>query len=223
MLDDGKTLSAFLRLLKILRPQVVLDIGSMDAGHSHFFRDVAPASRIIAIEANPYNYADVVRSGNAVKWNVEWEYCAISDTDGVADFNVLQFDRESQEPAWERGGSSLLFRIHGNPYETIRVPSKRLDTFLAERGLLHHGKAIWMDIEGAVELMLAGARESLTTTHCIHVELEGDEMFSGQTLGPDIVSQFEKLGFVPILSSDDDGTAHQYDVVFVAKTILDLI
>ena len=51
-----KTKYAFHLLAAFLKPEVILDIGSMDGADSKRFARVVPKARIVAFEGNPYNY-----------------------------------------------------------------------------------------------------------------------------------------------------------------------
>jgi FkbM family methyltransferase len=218
--NDLGLMTRFIDLLKILRPHLICDIGSMDGGHSAFFRNASPASRIIAFEANPYNYMAGVRAGRTAEYRVEWEHLAISDVDDVIAFNVLPHSIDISGDLWKKGGSSILHRKIGDFEEqSVVVPCRCLDSFLLERGLLHTGKALWIDVEGAADLVLKGAEEALKSTLMIHVEVESAELFAGQALDKDIIAHMRSAGFTDIMSGNG-GEDTQYDVLLVSDKLL---
>jgi FkbM family methyltransferase len=219
--DDQNLMNTFIEMLGIFRPHLICDIGSMDGAHSIYFRNASSSSRIICFEANPYLYAATVQSQRLVPYQIEWENLAISNVDGVASFNTLVQDYgPNNEGIWRKGGSSLLHRRIGDFQEQpIVVPSRRLDGYLQEKGLLHCGKALWIDAEGAADLVLQGAGEALKSTIMIHVEVEGEEMFFGQCLDRNIIALLKDAGFVPILSATPSA---QYDILFMSARLLNL-
>jgi FkbM family methyltransferase len=221
--NDPELMNRFISLLQMLRPHLICDIGSMDGGHSAFFRNASPASRIIAFEANPYNYIRAARAGRTEEYRVEWEHVAIPNVDDVVTFNVLPFSTDKAGDVWKKGGSSILRRRIGDFEEqSVIVPCRRLDSFLRERGILHCGKALWIDVEGAADLVLDGAAEALKTTLMIHVEVESQALFEGQTLDKDIITRLQRAGFVGIMSGSG-GEDTQYDVLLLSEKLLGLV
>ena len=55
-----KTKYAFHLLLAFLKPDVVLDVGSMDGADSKRFAKLVPGASIVAFEGNPYNYRAMI-------------------------------------------------------------------------------------------------------------------------------------------------------------------
>ena len=66
-----KTKYLFLNLLRMFRPGLILDVGSMDGSDSMRFRRMSPQSKIIAFEANPYNYAKMQSNPHLAQMNIE--------------------------------------------------------------------------------------------------------------------------------------------------------
>lgn len=221
--NDPALSRKFIRLLEALRPQLVCDIGSMDGAHAIAFKQALPTSRVIAFEANPYNYAEALRKRLLARAGVEWEHLALSDRDDVANFNASTFVRDRLGEKWTMGGSSLLKPTRTDlGFQQIVVPCARLDTYLGDRGLVDYGKALWIDVEGAADLLLTGAVKSLKTTLLIHIEVEATPFFVGQRLDREVVPRLERFGFVPIMSGDSGGSV-QYDVLFLAAKIFNAL
>lgn len=217
MNNDPNLLSAFLALVEKHRPHLCCDIGSMDAGHACFMRARSPSSRIFAFEANPHNYVQGVLEKRVKEYRIEWINTAITDTDKVCEFNVLDVPEGEK---WQKGGSSLLKRTIGNFTEhSTLVTGRSLDSFLEDQGLLEASKALWIDAEGALDKVLAGAQVSLKSTLFIHAEIESREHFAGQVLDREIIDRLKAAGFSLVMDGSQDG-ATQYDGLFVADKLL---
>jgi FkbM family methyltransferase len=220
--DDRNIFSKFLSLTRVLRPHVICDIGSLNAAESTEFRKASPGSIVFAFEANPYNYAPVHASGAAARNGVHWQYVAVSDDDGLANFHVLSYERSAGEPAWQAGASSLLERIGPSAAEKVVVPVVRLDTFLDRKHLLNAGKALWIDAEGTGLRVLLGAERSLAATLFLKIELEGSQFWQGQSSDEAAIRFLQERGFVPLTSLFQGRKPVQYDVIFIRRELAGL-
>jgi FkbM family methyltransferase len=134
-LYDRRELSV---LLPALRPgDVFADVGSHIGLYALLAaRRVAPAGRVIAIEADPLTHERLV--GNIARnpgLAIDAVCVAVSDADGTA--------RLALNTSGNRGGNSLL--VPGD--DVIDVPCRTLAGVLAERGI-ERVDAMKLDVEG---------------------------------------------------------------------------
>ena len=210
----------FLELITAFRPALICDIGSLNAVDAQQFRKFAPWARVIAYEANTYNYDVTIRNSQPWESQIEFIHMAISSHDGIAEFNVVKYDRSSGEYDWRGGASSLKPRM-GHETERVLVASRQLDSHLKELGLVDIGKALWIDVEGAADIVLSGAGRSLESTLFLKIEVERKAFWEGQALDKEILSMLHGLGFEQIDSSITDDV-DQYDVLMIRRDIINL-
>ncbi len=196
----------FGRLFHAEEPLVICDIGACEGEDSVRYARAYPRARVFAFEPLPANQA-LVRANfdrYAVS-NAELVPLALSDHVGEATFHV-----SSGRPAdlfagenWNYGNksSSLLAPAQAGPMhgwiefkEAITVPTGTLDAFCAQRGL-DHIDFIQMDVQGAEQLVLAGATAMLPHITAIWLEVSDREHYRGQALAGDITRLMKSHGF----------------------------
>lgn len=145
---------------------------------------------------------------------------AIADSDGVARFNVANNDGES---------SSLLnFGSHETLFpdvavqRVIEVPTRRLQSLLAEEGLPAPDVLV-VDVQGAEYQVLASLGDDLRArVRVIYTETSTEAVYAGSRLLPDIEAllapRFVKLGFAPLRP----GVTVHGNALFVAREDLPL-
>jgi len=185
---------------------VIMDIGACEGEDSVRYARLFPQARVFAFEPLPANQA-VIRD-NFTRYavtNAELVPLALSDAPGLATFHVSS-GRPSDLFAgedWNYGNksSSLLTPAQSGPMhgwiefkETIKVPTGTLDEFCAQRGL-DHIDFIQMDVQGAEQLVLAGARAMLPKITAIWLEVSARELYRGQALDADIKRWMRQHGF----------------------------
>lgn len=188
-------------------PKVILDIGACEGEDSVRYARLYPSARIFAFEPLPDNQRlarlNFSRYGAA---NVELIPVALSESAGEATFHV-----SSGRPPilhsgeqWNYGNksSSLLPPAQPTPMhgwiefkETITVRTDTLDRFCASRGL-RHIDFIQMDVQGAEQMVLAGARLMLPHITAIWLEVSTREHYRGQALAHEIQGFLRRHGFV---------------------------
>lgn len=196
-----------------IRPDMVLEIGAYDAGFST--RMAKAGVRAFAFEASPYNYRRFSETLLRVGPLLSYRHCAISDTDGAATFEI-KARVDGQEVAREAGNNSLLRRsdeVGAIEYESVTVPSLRLESFLRAEGLTDHSFSAWIDVEGALSKVIGGCGSALRTCQSVIVELEEAPYWEGQMLFHEAIGWFVGQGFLPV--ARDFESRHQFNVVFV--------
>lgn len=199
----------FYFFLKRYKPEIILDIGSRDGRESMKFRSISPESRIIAFEANPYNYESML---NDIKLNgsdVVIVNKAVSNHTGNIDFFRIETDEE-----WKSGASSIFSRTSDNDNEKIEIPVITLDEYLS--GISDKGKiAMWIDVEGAAFNVLDGARETMPNTLFVHVEVETDYIWENQKIKKDVDEVMSACGMRELARPWSSNHKKQFDVLYI--------
>lgn len=187
-------------------PLVILDIGGCEGEDSIRYARQFPHARIFTFEPLPQNQA-IIRE-NFQRYGIaraELIPAALSDSDGSATFHVSTgkprdlFCGES----WNYGNksSSLLPPAGETPMhgwiefkESITVPTRRLDGFLASRGIAGPD-FIHMDVQGAELLVLQGAGAALDRTAAVWMEVADRAFYQGQPLRAEITRFMQTRGF----------------------------
>jgi FkbM family methyltransferase len=196
----------FLRLFRPDEPLVICDIGACEGEDSVRYARRFPRARVFAFEPLPANQALIL--ANLARYAVPHATLvplALSDRAGEATFHVSSgrppelYSGEN----WNYGNksSSLLAPARGAPMhgwiefkEAITVPTGTLDDFCAQRGV-DHVDFIQMDVQGAEQLVLAGATTMLPRITAIWLEVSAQELYRGQALDSDIRRLMQRHGF----------------------------
>jgi FkbM family methyltransferase len=125
---------------------------------------------------------------------------AVSDTDGVASFNVASNNGESSS-LLKLGTHRELFP-EVTMQSVIQVQTRRLDTVLAEQGL-PYPDAMIVDVQGAEYLVLKSFSSAvLGSLRLLYTEVSTEALYESAGLLSDVeallASRFINLGFAPI-------------------------
>ena len=222
--DNATLRSLYFDLLRHLEPDVCCDIGAHDGQAALKAKEVAPRSESYAFEANPEIYRlHRTRLENA---GVHYLNLAISERSG----EVTVYAPCKLSKAWDNGSivnasitepsdtgkTSLLHRNEAATYREFSVAARSLDDFFATklRDLRACRFALWIDVEGAAELVLLGAETVLRTTAAIFVELEGYPFWREQRTADGVIEYLMERGFVPAARDREYGD-DQFNVLFV--------
>jgi len=196
-----------------IRPDLVLEIGAYDAGFST--RMAKAGVRAIAFEANPYNHRRFGEALARLAPLLSYRHCAISDVDGEVTFEI-KTRIDGQDVARDAGNNSLLRRsgeVGDIEYESVTVPSLRLESFLRAEGLSEQSFSAWIDVEGALSKVIGGCGPALRNCQSAIVELEEVPYWDGQMLFHEAIGWFVGQGFLPV--ARDFESRHQFNAVFV--------
>jgi FkbM family methyltransferase len=213
MLVNTKVL--FLSLIKSCRCSLVMDIGSRDGVQSLAFRDVLPHAKVIAVEANPYNFADMKANAILAASNITLQPFAMTDKDGKTLFHVSDADYASPESDNNnRGTSSVLIRRGLPTKASVEVETVRVDTFLNRSYSGEDNIGLWIDVEGAEYLVLDGIKAVRDKIKVVHVETARVLMREGQRCLDEVKRLMADYGFL-MLGSNLRPSSIWGDVVFV--------
>ena len=209
----------FQMLVKFLKPALICDIGTLDASHSVLLRHISKFARILAFEANPYNFKRILDKGIAAAENIEVFHKAVTSEPGSLIFHVQQYkDRNDQD--WMAGTSSIRQRsVEVGTTETTHVDAVRLDEFLIELDpqIMSKSIALWIDVEGAGYEVLEGISSIASSVLFIQIEVETEEIWQGQKLKNEVLELAVQLGFVDIARGKHD---EQHDLILINKRFL---
>ena len=197
----------FHSLIDLVRPEVFLEVGAADAEASLAVAARHPQCRVIALEATDYIHARASASTDYAAAGVDYRYCAASDHDGMVTFR-LDVDPVSGELL---PGQSLLARSDAGALREVEVPSARLDSVIPDRNV---NVGAWIDVEGAIREVLAGASGLLPQVAVLKVEVEDAQIWEGQLISLGVIEHLLAAGLVPV--ARDAEYVGQYNVLFVS-------
>ena len=197
----------FFHLLKLLGVDSLMEVGAHGADASIRFAEAGGSS--VAIEANPYIYAEKTRDSQ--KFGVNTVNCAVGETPTVQDLWLY-----SDSPT---DGRSSLRKQEGVSYRGNRIAVRTIDDLRKEYLPDSQGLSLWIDVEGCSLEVLKGAQETLldTRTKCLKVEVEANEFWEGQSLAPEVHRYLRGKGFDRFLRDMEYG--NQYNVIYVRESL----
>ena len=208
----------FQLLVKFIKPLLICDIGTLDASHSVILRKISKAPKILAFEANPYNYHAIIASNIHKANSIEIIHTAVSNKPGQLTFNVQKYEKNSDE-LWKSGTSSILQRNESvGDTEEVIVNAIRLDDFLIEKQLSSTPTALWIDVEGAGYQVLEGIKNITNNILFIQVEVETEEVWQDQKLKKEVQTLLSGYGFVEVGRGKHD---EQHDLIFINTKVLE--
>lgn len=210
-------------LLGLLQPSVVCDVGAFNGDESARFARIVPESRIVAFEASENNIDEYWRDN--ARWSqlpqVSWEHMAVTDHSGTVTFNILDWGQASGGVDWSRGASSLRERLDDLKSRKSEVVATRLDDYFGD--VSDDLFALWIDVEGALDQVLAGASSVLERTLLLRAEVERKTLWQGQTLAPDIKRHLERRGFACLGDTHLPDAYDQSDILYIRTDLLELM
>lgn len=217
---DEAMRSAFDALLMSMKPSIVCDVGSYNGDEAARFRRLLPEAYVFAFEGSESNIERFMKPRDDLR-HVEIRRLALSDEDGETTFYIM--DAEPDGIDWRWMANSLNPRTDGHQSTPVTVPCARLDTVFADEIVKGHTFALWIDVEGALDRVLAGAEKLLTRTVALKAEVEHSAFWKDQKLAHDIVGRIEAQGFIFMGDTHVPDASAQSDVMFVNRNWLDLV
>lgn len=200
----------FYLCVKTLRPDVSLEIGAHDASYSMYVQQAAPRCRVFAFEANKAVHERFAEKLEGKK--VDYRFTAVANVTGTITFQRMVHDGvKAVSPLV--GHNSLLKRAKDlYEYEECTVPSIRLDDF-AEQERLQGCVVAWIDVEGALGMVLEGATKTLDMIQALFIEVEDASVWKDQKTWNSVLEHMVAAGFMPI--ARDFERKRQFNVLFM--------
>ncbi len=177
----------------------VFEFGSRYGEDSIQFAKKYPDATVFCFECNP-NTKDACSENVSKYSNVIFSENAISDSVGDAVFYAI--DSAKTRTTWIDGnqGASSLFQASGMyPVEEysqfpVTVKTTTLKTVM-ELYEVPRIDILWMDVQGAELLALAGLQERISDVRIVFLEVEFVEIYKQQPLFEDVRKKLEMSGF----------------------------
>lgn len=200
----------FFRTIRELKPDVFIEAGAKDGGTSRRARTYLPDAKITAFEANPYTYERFAPSFKDKSDGVTYLHRALSDADGQVTFNVRVF---GGKPSADGQGSMLKSQEATADSKAVTVAASRLDSHFKPASF--DRCAIWMDVEGAYEMVLKGGKGILNKIDALFIEVEDRSTKQGQWLAGNVMDYLADFDLMPL--ARDFQTRYQYNVLFLNR------
>ena len=210
-----------LRLMGLLRSRkvtLVLDIGANNGQFASQLYRNGYSGKTFSFEAIPSVNSDLRRVSLDYRrhWTVMEPY-ALSNSDGVSPFRITSSNASSSFfPMTDE------FRGHVSFDEEceISVPTKRLDTALAEYDYSNDTILLKIDVQGAEKLVLEGAPDLLMNVDVVHLELSCEQLYKGQAMYFEVDSMLRSYGFrlwdcTPFFREKETGRLLQFDGTYL--------
>lgn len=219
---------AFFKLIDHHNVSTLLEIGAFQAEVSRRFINKANTNesatrQALAVEANPYNYKKFKDS--LTEAGVIYHHAAVQDREGTCELqlHVTELDIEN---GYIRGNNSIL-KSDTRPDTRIEsVPGTTLDalvaSYVASESIpdpVASHPALWIDVEGALDLVIKGGHHTLKNSLAIFAEVETQRLWNDQAIFTEIAAQLDKLGFFPYLR-DCEYEPEQFNVMFVNRELI---
>jgi FkbM family methyltransferase len=201
------------------KPDLICDIGCFNGEEIARFHRLVPSAFCHAFEANKRNIDQYINTRSDLS-DVIVHNLAVADYDGEIEFNILDADGEQED--WRRAAGSLNERTDGVSGQKVRVPCTRLDSHFATQLNANCTFLLWIDVEGALDRVIAGAPRLLRRTIALRAEVERHSFWAGQKLAGETIASMEALGFILLADSFTPDAFAQSDVLFLNKEWLKL-
>ena len=205
--------------------QFIWEIGSRDGQDGKALGETFSSSVVMSFEPNPDTFEMVQQVASKSNGKMIAHNTALSDQGGQITF--FKIDTEKTKTKWEDGnpGASSIFPASGE-YEIedyvqipIEVSSVRGDSLIDSSGI-SPPNLIWMDVQGAEELVLKGFGSHLPEVDVIYAELSLRSIYAGQALASEVVQLLsENFCWHSNLSYGD----WQFDALFINKKHANLV
>lgn len=204
----------FLRMNARIQPRATFEIGAREAYFSRCIQRDVPTAASFAFEANPHNYE--MFGPGALGAGVDYRHLAITDRSGPVSF-MLQKTRRGK-PVGPNVGNNSLLQLRTTPaeYEEVTVEGSSLADFVRKEKLTGPFSA-WIDVEGAIGLVLTGVDDVLAEFHIIMCEVEDRENWQDQWLVSNVHNHLTQKGFIPV--ARDYEYAHQHNIIYCQKDV----
>ncbi len=212
----------FERLADSLDITTAIEVGAFQADFSRRFLERKSGRTALAVEANPYNYhafRDRVTGAGII-----YHHAAVQDLVGTRTLQLMVTDIDVKN-GYIRGNNSILTSQQRPETQPLKVPATTLDTLVEEYvkseqlpPLSDSPPVLWIDVEGALDLVIAGGEQTISESLAIFAEVESTALWDRQAVFSDICKQLQALEFRPFLR-DCEYEPEQFNVVFINQKL----
>jgi len=177
------------QFIQNLDVKVFVEIGMHFGIDTKDFRSMHPHARIVSFEPDPRNIEMIKKLGHNTI--CELHELALSNTNDPMDFYLSSGSSKGQlndtlltENDWSASSSLKKPTGHLNMFRWVSFPNKvkvkccKLDDFEP----LKNTKIdfMWVDVQGAEDLVFSCAQETLKNTHYVYTEYSNQQLYEGQ-------------------------------------------
>ena len=169
--------------------EVFVEIGMHYGTDTRDFRRMHPNARIVCFEPDPRNIAMIKNLGNDAI--CEFYQYALSNTNEQMDFYLSSGDSRGRVPEvilqqndWSCSSSLKKPTGHLDLHKWITFPNSvkvnctKLDDFVPLKDVKID--FMWVDVQGAEDLVFSCAQETLKNTHYVYTEYCNQQLYEGQ-------------------------------------------
>ncbi len=209
----------FHELVRGAKPELFIEAGAFEAAASVRVRREVAGARVVAFEANPRNAEHFRGLRDYEALGVDYRQEALAEGADTATMQMVVGSSTRDIKAVE-GFNGLLRRTDNAGYlghvtfEEVVVPATTLNATLNDA----KSSALWMDVEGASGIVLAGGNKFLEVCQVAKIEVESEVSWVGQWLDVDVVAALARHKIRPV-ARDTQGS-DQYNLIFVSDALL---
>lgn len=205
------TIELFFRLNRNLGISHLIECGANDASVSRRFLEEKEGRSALAIEANPFVYANYLAL-NSNYPTLDYKQLGLSNKKGYMDFFIPNVTDKSQSIF----GSFQKLPEFYTDYTSVEVELNTLDSLQMIRKKVSPS-AMWVDVEGEAYKVFSGARKLLDSGYVklIYCEVQESVHYKNEKSAIEIAEYLGKFGFVPI--ARDFPLANLYNLLFIHK------
>ena len=167
--------------------RTIFEFGSYDGGDAIRYKETYPNARVISFEGCPVRHS--VIDSYKDQFGLECYHYAVSDIDGIIQFNQMQDPNEFSPNNPDKFGGSGSICKHTEKYknefkhliilnEPVTVNTTRIDTFCKNNNI-NSIDIMHIDVEGAEHLVIKGFGEM--RPKIVWAETHLDKNFYGET------------------------------------------
>jgi FkbM family methyltransferase len=203
----------FFDLVRMSTAKLFLEVGAKDAEASRHVAGTQPDNKVIAFEANPYTFSYFNNHFDYKNIGVSYQNIALAEKSGTVKINVRKNNRG--KPIADGQASLLKHKTYAPGHIQVDVKASTMNEVLIQNS--NNKYALWMDVEGALEPVLKGARQVLQYMQVSFIEVETKEFWSGQWVKSDVDNFLKSAGLIEI--ARDFQSRRQCNVIYIPQSL----
>lgn len=176
--------------LSLLREGLIVDVGAHEGLWTRDVLEIAPASRVIAVEPQDDLRAVIARRfANDSRVTVIGR--ALADVEGTRQLHLMGASvNASLHPP--HANMDELYRSGWDLQETVTIETTTVDALTADQPVA----LLKIDVQGAEHEVLAGAAQTLQRTSAVMLEVTFISHYEGDATFPALHERMDEAGFV---------------------------